>query len=262
MDFTTSDHIRLNLRQYGSGQPIIMIHGFSGCQAIWTEQIRPFVNHGFQVITYDQRNHGASELDENLTEIDRLVTDLKEIVEQVCNEKPILIGHSMGAAVTYGMLEQNAHLLKGVIAIDESPKMIENTNWHYGFMHATRANYKEKMRQLPHIRQTLHGVTPECRKQVKAENQQFPFDWQANEELLYSHVRRDWRQFLIDTMLPVLMVTANQSPFFDGEYAKVMQAQNPEHLHRRAIDQTGHCVMAEQPAKFNQTAFEFISTLK
>lgn len=262
MDFITSDGIRLNYQEYGNGMPIIFVHGFSGCQEIWTEQIDFFVEHGFRVITYDQRNHGASQIDENLSDIFVLVRDLKELIEHLCKQNPIIVGHSMGASVAYGILGQYQNLVKAVVAVDQSPKMVEDDEWHYGFMHATRTNCRAKAEQLPHIRQTLHGVTDKTRQKVKNAQRQFPFDWQLNKKLLYSHVRVDWRKDIVNANVPVLLITANQSPFYDGRYADVMCQENPKFVSHIAIDQTGHCVMAEQPTEFNQDVLSFIKNLK
>lgn len=261
MDFQTSDKMRLNYHKYGKGQPLVFIHGYSGYQEIWTMQIDFFVNHGYQVITYDQRNHGASQFDPNLTDFNVLIRDLKELIIGLKLDQPILIGHSMGAAVVYGFIGKYASMIKAAVAVDESPKMIGTPDFPYGFMNATRINYKEKLAQLGKVRETLHGVAPKCRQAVKNARAQFPFNWEGNQKLLYGHVHEDWRQNLINATLPVLLVTANQSPFYNGKWADVMVKQNPKYLKHVAIDQSGHCVMAEQPAEFNQTVLKFITAL-
>lgn len=258
MDFITSDGIRLNYQKYGEGDPIVFVHGFSGNQAIWTEQIDYFTNQGFQVITYDQRNHGISQKDPNLKDVDVLVLDLKELIQGLCEQKAILVGHSMGAAIGYGFAAKNAELISHFIAIDESPKMIEDDEWHYGFMHATRADYRQKIMQLPHLKQTLHGVTSKVRNAVKNVQHEFPFDWDLNQRLLIDHARRDWRPELSSLRVPTLLMTAAESPFYDGEYAKIMQKTDPNYLNSVTIEQTGHCIMAEQPVEFNEIVLDFI----
>ena len=137
MGFQTSDKMRLNYHKYGKGQPLVFIHGYSGYQEIWTMQIDFFVNHGYQVITYDQRNHGASQFDPNLTDFNVLIRDLKELIIGLKLDQPILIGHSMGAAVVYGFIGKYASMIKAAVAVDESPKMIGTPDFPYGFMNAT-----------------------------------------------------------------------------------------------------------------------------
>lgn len=262
MEFTTDDGIQLNYQSYGNGQPIIFIHGFGGYQEIWTMQIQYFVDHGFNVITYDQRNHGASQFDPNLTKIDRLIHDLKNLIDNLRLQNVVLIGHSMGASVVYGLFDKNlAENVCAAIAVDQSPKMIGNAAWPYGFMNATRADYQEKLQALPHIRETLNGVMQKCRERVRIAQQQFPFDWAACNQLLLDHARHDWRKAVTSMTKPLMLMTANQSPFFNGAFADVMCNENQIYLSHAAVDQTGHCIMAEQPDKFNRLVEDFIKRI-
>ena len=147
MDFKTSDGIRINYYVYGAGKPVVLIHGFGGYQQIWCLQIKNLIQQGYQVITYDQRNHGASTRDEQLDSIELLIKDLYELLNYLNVAKPFLIGHSMGASVIYGFLSLYTDFpLSGVIAIDQSPKMLNTIQWPYGYMDVTRASYKLKLK--------------------------------------------------------------------------------------------------------------------
>lgn len=263
LDFETSDKIRLNYQIYGKGAPIVFIHGFSGYQEIWTMQLDYFVKRGFQVITYDQRNHGASQTDFKLNNMNRLIKDLKELIDYLQLKRPVLVGHSMGGSVIYGFLKKYMnYTLTGAVSVDESPKMIGNKSWPYGFMNAMRFNYRLKLKEFPNVKETLNGICNKCRQRVRVAQQQFPFDWKINEALLLNHVRRDWRDSIINTKTALLLLTANQSPFYDGHYADVMHDKNPQYVHHIPVDQSGHCIMAEQPDKFNQVVSGFISNVR
>ena len=52
--------------------------------------------------------------------------------------------------------------------------------------------------------------------------------------------------------IPTLLVTANQSPYFNGKFADVMRQANPKFISHQAVDQSGHVIMAEQANKFNK----------
>lgn len=106
MDYQTSDGVQLNYQVAGSGQPVVLIHGFGGYQQIWCLQVPELVKQGYQVISYDQRNHGASGHTPGLDSIDRLIDDLHELLVGLKVDWPFLIGHSMGAAEIYGFLKQ------------------------------------------------------------------------------------------------------------------------------------------------------------
>ncbi|MCT2875363.1 alpha/beta fold hydrolase [Limosilactobacillus fermentum] len=100
MNLTTDDGVRLNYQQTGRGPSLIFLHGFGGYQQVWARQVDYFSSRGYQVTTYDQRNHGASQFDPNLTSIHRLSQDLKNVLSLPNIQEPVLIGRS------YGVLSQ------------------------------------------------------------------------------------------------------------------------------------------------------------
>lgn len=260
MDFQTSDGACLNYQVAGKGQPVVLIHGFGGYQQIWCLQVPALLAHGYQVITYDQRNHGASSHTPGLDTVDRLIADLHELLLGLDVNRPVLVGHSMGAAEIYGFLKEYPDFpLRGAIAIDQSPKMLNTPRWPYGYMDITRASYRLKLKEHGNVRETLNGVPKRVLNQLAPEKEMFPFVRAENLPLLYDHAKRDWRSAIEGARVPLLLVTANQSPYFDGRFADVMRAANPQYVSHQAVDQSGHVVMAEQADRFNQVMLEFLS---
>lgn len=129
-------------------------------------------------------------------------------------------------------------------------------------MDITRASYRLKLREHGNVRETLNGVPKQVLDKLAPEKAMFPFVRAENLPLLYDHAKKDWRSAIEGARIPLLLVTANQSPFFDGRFADVMQAANPDYVSRQAIDQTGHVVMAEQAGSFNQVMDEFLKENK
>lgn len=259
MELRTDDGFRLNYQVVGHGQSLVFIHGFGGYQQVWTRQVEFFSTHGYQVVTYDQRNHGASQFDPNLDSIHRLSKDLFELLSMPVIERPVLIGHSMGASVIYDFLTRYPNYpLAGVVAVDQSPRLINSPSWPYGFMKVTRANYQQGLLS-PGVSEILHGIDQHVFDRLQSVKQQFPFDREANRELVTDVARQDFRQTLATTKVPTLFVTANQSPFYQPAYATVAK-DNPM-VHHVSIDQSGHVVMAEQVAAFNRVMSQFLHQL-
>lgn len=259
MDFQTSDGVQLNYRIQGQGQPVVLIHGFGGYQQIWCLQVPELLANGYQVVSYDQRNHGASGHTASLASVDRLIADLHELLVGLNIERPFLIGHSMGAAEIYGFLQHYPDFpVRGAIAIDQSPKMLNTAKWPYGYMDITRASYRLKLKEHGNVRETLNGVPKQVLNQLAPEKEMFPFVRADNLPLLYDHAKKDWRTAVEAASIPLLLVTANQSPYFDGRFADAMAAANPEYVSRQAVDQSGHVVMAEQAGTFNKLMMEFL----
>ncbi|EEW54098.1 alpha/beta fold hydrolase [Limosilactobacillus antri] len=259
MDFRTSDGVRINYQVRGSGQPVVLVHGFGGYQQVWCLQVPELLDRGYQVITYDQRNHGASGHTADLASVDRLIADLHELLVGLQVARPVLIGHSMGAAEIYGFLQRYPDFsVRGAIAIDQSPKMLNTAQWPYGYMDITRASYRLKLKEHGNVRETLNGVPKQVLNQLAPEKEMFPFVRAENLPLLYDHAKKDWRPAVEKATVPLLLVTANQSPYFDGRFADVLAAANPAYVTHAAVDQSGHVVMAEQAGAFNELMDEFL----
>lgn len=259
MNLTTDDGVCLNYQQTGGGPSLIFLHGFGGYQQVWARQVDYFSSRGYQVTTYDQRNHGASQFDPNLTSIHRLSQDLKNVLSLPNIQEPVLIGHSMGVSVIYDFLRQYPdYPLAGVVAVDQSPKLINTPSWPYGYMQVTRTNYRQGLLH-PRCSETLNGIDPYVFDLLKVARQQYPFNRDANQELVADVARQDYRSTLAKTKVPTLLVTANQSPFYRGKYAQVAK-DNPVISHV-AINQGGHVIMAEKVGAFNQVVEDFLKKL-
>lgn len=259
MHITTDDQCELNYQQTGHGPAIVFLHGFGGYQQIWGRQVDFFVRHGYQVITYDQRNHGATAFDPHLAHLSRLTRDLKNLLDQLALNRPVLIGHSMGASVIYDFLRRfPAVPLQGIVAVDQSPKLINTATWPYGFMTATRANYQQLLLH-PNCSETSVKIDRRVFDQLATAKRQFPFDRAANRPLIADLGRQDFRSVLQSTTTPTLIITGAASPFYRPAFTQVARA-NPA-VQTVTIAHSGHVVMAEQPMAFNQAVADFLVKL-
>ena len=91
-----SKAIKLAYNDYGTGQPIILIHGWPLNRSMWEYQIEPLVSAGYRVITYDRRGFGESSKPWNGYDYDSLAKDLKDLIETLKLDNVILVGFSMG----------------------------------------------------------------------------------------------------------------------------------------------------------------------
>jgi peroxiredoxin len=88
--------IKLAYNDYGSGQPIVLIHGWPLNKAMWEYQEETLVNAGYRVISYDRRGFGESSKPWQGYDYDSLAKDLKDLIESLKLEDVILVGFSMG----------------------------------------------------------------------------------------------------------------------------------------------------------------------
>lgn len=81
---------------FGSGQPIILIHGWPLSGKSWELQIPPLVEAGYRVISYDRKGFGKSSVSSSGYDYDGLTKDLHEIITELDLKNVILFGFSMG----------------------------------------------------------------------------------------------------------------------------------------------------------------------
>ncbi|MFI7076113.1 alpha/beta fold hydrolase [Micromonospora sp. NPDC049903] len=88
--------IDLYYEDHGSGQPIVLIHGFPFNGATWEKQVSPLLAAGYRVITYDRRGFGNSAQPAFGYDYDTLAADLDVLMTELDLRNTILVGHSMG----------------------------------------------------------------------------------------------------------------------------------------------------------------------
>ncbi len=92
----TAPNVNLYVKDYGNGDPVILIHGWPLSNEMWEYQIENLVANNYRVITYDRRGFGKSSQPWNGYDYDTLTDDLKAIIDQLELTNITLVGFSMG----------------------------------------------------------------------------------------------------------------------------------------------------------------------
>lgn len=88
--------VNIYYADYGSGQPVILIHGWPLSHKSWEKQIDALVEGGYRVIAYDRRGFGQSDSPWEGYDYDTLANDLHALITGLNLERPHLVGFSMG----------------------------------------------------------------------------------------------------------------------------------------------------------------------
>src|SRR3954447_1820650 len=86
----------IHYEDVGSGQPVVLIHGFPLSRRSWEEQIPPLREAGYRVIPYDRRGFGQSSQPTVGYDYDTFAADLKTLLEHLDLNDVVLVGFSMG----------------------------------------------------------------------------------------------------------------------------------------------------------------------
>ncbi|RZU73158.1 non-heme chloroperoxidase [Micromonospora kangleipakensis] len=88
--------IDLYYEDHGSGQPVVLIHGFPFNGATWEKQVPALLSSGYRTITYDRRGFGNSAQPALGYDYDTFAADLDVLMTELDLRDAILVGHSMG----------------------------------------------------------------------------------------------------------------------------------------------------------------------
>jgi non-heme chloroperoxidase len=91
-----STEIRLYYEDHGSGEPVLLIHGYPLNGASWEKQIPALLNAGHRVITYDRRGFGKSSQPSAGYNYDTFAEDLRALIMHLNLTSFSLVGFSMG----------------------------------------------------------------------------------------------------------------------------------------------------------------------
>lgn len=91
-----STPIELYYEDHGTGQPVVLIHGYPLDGSSWERQSRELLAAGHRVITYDRRGFGRSSKAGTGYDYDTFAADLDTLLTTLDLTDVILVGFSMG----------------------------------------------------------------------------------------------------------------------------------------------------------------------
>jgi pimeloyl-ACP methyl ester carboxylesterase len=100
-----SNDIEIAYEIYGEGKPIILVHGFaSNGKVNWVDTgwVESLVQAGYQVVTIDNRGHGASQklYDPQFYPARKMASDVINLIDHLGFDQVALMGYSMGTRIS------------------------------------------------------------------------------------------------------------------------------------------------------------------
>jgi non-heme chloroperoxidase len=88
--------VEIYYEDFGSGRPVVLIHGWPLSGRSWERQVPALVADGYRVITYDRRGFGSSSQPWEGYDYDTFAADLHALLEHLDLTDVTLVGFSMG----------------------------------------------------------------------------------------------------------------------------------------------------------------------
>jgi len=147
----------LHSKILGSGEPLLIIHGFLGMGDNWKTLAKRF-SENYEVHLIDQRNHGRS-FHEDEFNYEVLVNDLSRYINHYKLAKVNLLGHSMGGKTVMTFAVTYPEKVNKLMVADISPKFYPRH--HHLIMEGLSAVDFSQQKSRNEVEEVLKKYIPE-----------------------------------------------------------------------------------------------------
>jgi 3-oxoadipate enol-lactonase len=125
-DVTTS-RLRHSVAEAGSGEPLMLVHGFTGAKEDFADFLDGFADRGWHVVAPDLRGHGGSDAptDEDAYSLEEMAADLLALADELGWGTFDLLGHSMGGMVAQLVALEHPERLRSLVLMDTGHGPVE-----------------------------------------------------------------------------------------------------------------------------------------
>ena len=124
---TTADNTKLFYKDWGTGKPVIFMHGWPLSSDSWDDHAMAVADAGYRSISYDRRGFGRSGHPWTGYDYNTLADDLAAVIEQTGATDATLVGFSMGGGevARYMSRHQGKNVSKAVLVSSIVPFMLK-----------------------------------------------------------------------------------------------------------------------------------------
>ena len=112
--YIENDGARIWYAAYGSGLPVILLHGGLGNSGNWGYQVPALIESGYRAVLIDSRGHGRSARDAQPYSYELMASDVLAVMDTLQIEKAGLVGWSDGACTALILASKDPARAAGV----------------------------------------------------------------------------------------------------------------------------------------------------
>lgn len=265
----TKDGAIIYYEDHGSGQPILLVHGWTCSSKFWRKNV-PELSKYFRVITIDLRGHGNSSKILTGHTISQYASDVRALIEHLGLNDVTLVGWSLGGPVVLSYYEQfkDDSRLKTLGLVDTDPFPFNPADWNphglknynYDGMNAGLTSYMADPKKFntAHTAKMFNEgkVNDSDLEWISAELDKTPV-W-IGVAAYSDYVMSDHAKVLPTIKIPTIVFATDSANYKTGlAMGKSIAAQIPNSTFVPFAN-AGHILFYEQPEKFNQALIDFI----
>lgn len=248
----------IHYRTLGTGQPVVLLHGFCESNQIWGVYAN-LLSQRCQLIIPDLPGFGNSELPPAPFTIDAIAERLWQWLDQLEIKRPVLIGHSLGGYVTLAMTHQRMGSVPGFALFHSTAKPdTEEKKLNRDKVIA----FVNKNGVAPYIETYVPGLF--FRKDNPSIKEVYPIAYSTPAETLVAYAaamreRPDRRKVLEDFEGPVLIIAGEKDDIIPLD-SLMDQAIQLRKGRLSILSDTGHMGMLESTTRSVEICAQFVGS--
>ena len=215
---TTADKTKLYVKDWGSGKPVVLLHGWPLSADSWDDQAMALADAGYRAISYDRRGFGRSSQPWSGYDYDTLADDLAAVIQQTGAKDAVLAGFSMGGGEVARYMSRHGgkHVRRAVLVSSVVPFMLKTEDNPDGtepsmFEDMTKAMKEDRAKFFAGFFKDFYGVSllgeSVSEQQVEAScNTAMQASLKATLACAASFAKTDFRDDLAAFKVPTLII--------------------------------------------------------
>jgi len=251
----------LHYRTYGSGLPLVILHGLFGSLNNWHSHATAFGEH-FHVFSVDQRNHGSSPHAASMN-YEVMADDLVQFIGTHHIAPVHLLGQSMGGKTAMQLALRHPRDVRKLIVVDIRPQ--GDPPRHERILDALWSVDFDNIRSREDADAALAPVIPDpAERQFLATNLKQQGDGSYTWKMNLEAITRNYDALIGPLNAggrfpgPALFVSGGRSDFLtEADHPAILELfPNAEFVR---IPSAGHWVHADAPDEFRRVVLEFLA---
>lgn len=254
--------IRLYYEEFGSGNPILFVHGRGAAYEAWTYQLEN-LRKNFRVIAFDLRGHGFSDKPSGPYNHEAFARDLKNFIRQLDLKDVTVVGWSTGSftiekyAALYGLHDP----ISKIALVGSTPVFAARRD----FPHALTLSFFDRMKKnhrknhpeaVRNFVKALFGRPPDNATSAWLFNMIMRTPLPVLLDTLEANIAMDYRNVLSEIDIPTLILQGKNDKLCFHKAAEYMNKQITSSK-LVSFKQSGHSPFLEETSKFNATLSNF-----
>jgi pimeloyl-ACP methyl ester carboxylesterase len=237
----------------GEGRSVVFIHGACENSAFWNHQL--ILGDRYKLVLVDLPSHGKSKpLTNGPAEIGKYAEIINELIGRLNLDRPVLVGHSMGAAIALVNTISNPSNLRGSVLVGAGAKLGVLPSIREGL----RTRFDETIKTVVGPRQFASTTNLEIirfvtNEMMKCKGEIASSDFEACNGF-------DVRQKLRTITLPTLIVVGEEDKMAPVTWSTYLKENIPKSK-LIILKQASHLPMLERPFEFNRQLVDFLMSL-